>query len=89
MLPWSQLFLSTPTGLSCTFVPETYSGITPTADYEPHKLLIKQSYSVKCNNPDNPNALNPNIYKEKSRIIKNDGTVIRLMADETIEVNKK
>lgn len=26
MLPWSQLYLSTPTGLSCTFIPETYSG---------------------------------------------------------------
>jgi hypothetical protein len=88
MLPWSQLFLSLPTGLSCTFLPETYAGIPAKVDNQPHQLLVKQSYSSRCNEKSSEHFknFNPQILKEKSRIIKSDGTVIKFLNDNSIEI---
>lgn len=88
MLPWTQLHLSVPTGLTCTFLPETYAGVAPTSDNEPHKLVVKQSYAVKCTEKagEHLKNFNPNVLKEKSRLIKSDGTVIKFMVDNSIDV---
>src|SRR5690349_19107524 len=89
VLPWSQLYLSTPTGLSCTFVPETYAGVAPRRDNEPHRLLVKQKYTAKCDEKaaEYFQHFNVNVLKERSRTIKSDGTVIKFMNDRSIEVN--
>lgn len=57
-------------------------------DNEPHRLLIKQVYSVKYNpkNAENAASVDMKVYKEKSRIIKHDGTVIKIMNDDSVEV---
>ena len=80
--------MSLPTGLSCTFVPETYAGIAPQFDNQSHHLLVKQSYSTKCNEKatEHFKNYNPHVLKEKSRLIKADGTVIKFMNDNTIEM---
>ena len=88
ILPWLQLHISVPTGLTCTFLPETYAGVLPQADDEPHRLLVKQTYALKCNEKATEHFKNYNLHilKEKSRTIKSDGTVIKFMNDKTIEV---
>jgi hypothetical protein len=88
LLPWSQLYLSIASGLTCTFLPEQYSGVAAEVNDEPHRLLVKQSYIVKCNEKSTEHFKNFNQYilKEKSRTIKSDGTVIKYMNDNTIEV---
>lgn len=59
-------------------------------DNEPHRLLIKQAYSVKYNpkNAENAENVDTKVFKEKSRIIKHDGTVIKIMNDDSIEVKR-
>lgn len=88
LLPWTQLYLSIANGLTCTFLPEQYSGVAAEVDDEPHRLLVKQSYIVKCNEKSTEHFknFNPHVLKEKSRTIKSDGTVIKYMNDNTIEV---
>ena len=64
-------------------------GVAPTADNEPHRLLVKQYFSAKPNNNSAetlPNT-NHNMYKEKTRIFKSDGTVVKIFNDDTVEVN--
>jgi hypothetical protein len=69
-------------------MPETYTGVTPSVDNEPHKLVVKQSYANKCTEKagEHLKNFNPNVLKEKSRIIKSDGTVIKFMNDNSIDV---
>jgi hypothetical protein len=80
--------LSTPTGLSCTFLPETYAGVAATKDNEPHRLLVKQTYTARCDDKagEHFKNFNSNVLKEKSRIIKSDGSVVKFMIDNSVEV---
>jgi hypothetical protein len=63
--------------------------VPPTIDNEPHKLVVKQSYASKCTEKatEHLKNFNPNVLKEKSRLIKSDGTVIRFMVDNSINVS--
>jgi hypothetical protein len=63
-------------------------GVAPVDDDEPHRLLVRQSYIVKCNEKSTQHFknFNPHVLKEKSRTIKSDGTVIKFMNDNTVEV---
>ncbi len=63
-------------------------GVAPTSDNEPHRLLVKQYYSSKCNTnaAESLSNTNLNMYKEKTRLFKSDGTVVKIMNDESIEV---
>ena len=82
------MFLSLPTGLTCTFLPETYAGVEPTRHNEPHRLIVKQFYSSRCDERacENFKNINPHILKEKSRLIKSDGSVIKFLNNNNIEV---
>ncbi|CAF0878303.1 unnamed protein product [Brachionus calyciflorus] len=88
VLPWTQLNISCPNGLSCTFLPETYTGVQPLRDNEPHRLVVKQKYTQKCDEKagEHFKNFNHNILKEKSRMIKSDGTVIKFFVDGSFEV---
>jgi hypothetical protein len=90
VLPWSQLFLSMPTGLTCTFLPETYVGVDATKNNESHRLIVKQYYTSRCEEKacENFKNINPHILKEKSRLIKSDGSVIKFLTNNNIEVTK-
>jgi hypothetical protein len=65
--------------------------VPATADNQPHRLLVKQRYAIKCNQKASEHFknFNPVILKEKSRTIKNDGTIIKYMNDNSIIVKKK
>jgi hypothetical protein len=65
-------------------------GVPATADKQPHRLLVKQSYALKCSQKASEHFknFNPVILKEKSRTIKNDGTVIKYMNDNSVIVNR-
>lgn len=69
-------------------MPETYAGIPAKVDNQPHQLIVKQSYSSRCNEKSSEHFknFNPQTLKEKSRIIKSDGTVIKFMNDNSIEI---
>jgi hypothetical protein len=110
VLPWQQLHLSLPTGLTCTFLPETYSGkfnkykknkkeatnnfycffpgVNATRDNEPHRLVVKQQYASKYSEKASEHfkTINSTIFKEKSRLIRSDGTVIKFMHDNSVEI---
>lgn len=51
-------------------------------------MVIKQKYSQKCSDKASEHLknFNKNILKEKSRLIKSDGTVIKLNVDDSFEV---
>ena len=88
LLPWSQLYVSTPNGLSCTFLPETYCGVLPAEDNEPHRLVVKQTFVSKCDEKagEHVKNLRHELFKEKSRTIKSDGTVIKYLENGNVEI---
>ncbi|RNA34735.1 sperm-associated antigen 17, partial [Brachionus plicatilis] len=88
VLPWTQLNVSAPSGLSCTFLPETYAGVSPVEDNQAHKLVVKQRYAQKCTAKagEHFKNFNQNVLQEKSRLIKSDGTVIKFYVDDSFEV---
>ena len=57
-------------------------------DNQPHRVIIKQSYASKCNEAtsDNFKNVNPVIFKESSRLLRSDGTVIKMMNDGSVEI---
>jgi hypothetical protein len=52
-------------------------------------LIVKQYYSSRCEEKacENFKNLNPHILKEKSRMIKSDGSVIKFLNNNNIEVS--
>lgn len=69
-------------------MPETYTGVAPTEDNQPHKLVVRQKYTQKCTNQASEHFKNFNqiVLREKSRLIKSDGTVIKFNEDDSFEV---
>jgi hypothetical protein len=65
-----------------------FIGVTPASDYEPHRLVIKQSYASKCTEKagEHLKNFNPSVLKERSRTIKSDGTIIKFMNDHSVSV---
>jgi hypothetical protein len=63
-------------------------GVEPTRNNEPHRLLVKQTYTSRCDEKASEHFknFNSNVLKEKSRMIKSDGSVIKFMTNNTIEV---
>ena len=63
-------------------------GVEPTKHNEPHRLLVKQTYTSRCSEKAGEHFKNfsSNVLKEKSRLIKSDGSVIKFMNNNTIEV---
>jgi hypothetical protein len=70
-------------------VPETYCGVLPAEDNQPHRLLVKQMLVTKCDDQ-KANELAVKTLKhhqyEKSRTIKSDGTVIKYLENSNIEI---
>ena len=67
----------------------TFIGVEPTRNNEPHRLIVKQYYSSRCDERacENFKNFNPHILKEKSRLIKSDGSVIKFLNNNNIEVS--
>jgi hypothetical protein len=63
-------------------------GVEPTKNNEPHRLVVKQSYTSRCDEKASEHFknFNVNILKEKSRMIKSDGSVIKFMNNNNVEV---
>lgn len=55
---------------------------------QPHRVIVKQSYAVKCeqNKMHHFKTVNSKIFAESSRILRSDGTVVKMMNDGQIEI---
>lgn len=55
---------------------------------EPHRVIIKQTFVSKCDEKIRQNLknFNPKITAENSRLLRSDGTVIKIMNDGGVEV---
>jgi len=64
------------------------TGVSATKDNEPHRLLVKQSYTARCDEKaaEHFKNFNANVLQEKSRMIKSDGSVIKYMNDNTVQI---
>lgn len=63
-------------------------GIKPTINNQPHRVIVKQTYAIKCDEKKIKNfkSVNLKIINESSRIMRSDGKVIKIMNDGGVEI---
>ncbi|CAF0822833.1 unnamed protein product [Adineta ricciae] len=74
--PFQRLTISIPTGLVVTYYPETFLGVKPTQEKQPHRLAVKQYYACQSKGFHTCEQSRLNAYEESSRIIDGEGHVM-------------